>query len=252
MDGFYLAAGFLHGFAISLLTYNIFKSRSCHSVAGGTSILYAVVFSCRYLDLSSLGSYPFEIPSLYNDIFKIFFLLSTYLTLYLIYRRFKKTRDESNDTYPIHYLFICAALLTWGTYDARSELGVVRELSWRFSITLEIFAIAPQLSLINKQGFVHKSMVYYLMMMGSYRLAQMCHWLYLYQTEQVWEPITFISGCAQTMIYAHFFVRIYPRLNTEHPCDKLDAVQDIVTVDFAKIDLNEKEQYDAPVIYTIA
>jgi hypothetical protein len=49
-----------------------------------------------------------------------------------------------------------------------------------------------------------------------------------------------------------FFIRIYPQLNTQNEDEHLEAVQDIVTVDFTSIDLNQKGKEDVPVIYTIA
>ena len=252
MNGFCIAADLLHVIAILILTYKIVQTRSSHSIAGGASILYAVVFSCRYLDLSQFDYYDFQFSSLYLLVFKLYFLLSTGLVLYLIYGKFSKTCDTSNDTYPIHYIFVCAALLTWGTYDARSVLTIDKELFWRFSITLEIFAIVPQLSLIKKQGQMDKTMAYYLMTHGSYRAMYIVSWLYRYQTEQFWEPIAFICGCAQTMIYLHFFVRIYPQLTTEQQDEHPKPVQEITTIDFTNIDLNEKEKNNPSVIYTIA
>src|SRR5690349_19061436 len=101
LNEFHLTGDFLHGFAILLLIFYIIKKRSCYSVSGIITILYTVTFSCRYLDL-----FPFYVSStaplsMYNTIFKIYYLLSNYFILFLIYDIFRKTRDKSHDTFPI-------------------------------------------------------------------------------------------------------------------------------------------------------
>jgi hypothetical protein len=81
---------------------------------------------------------------------------------------------------------------------------------------------------------------------GSYRALYVCNWLYRYQREQYLEPITFTSGCFQTMIYLYFFIRIYPLLHTENQCEPIKVVQDIVHVDDIKIDLSQNEKHVVP------
>jgi ER lumen protein retaining receptor len=222
-----------------VLIFKIIKTRSCHSVSGKTTILYAGIFSCCYLVLP-------DVLSLYIVVLKIYFLLSIYLILGFVYGLFRKTRDKSNDTYPIHYLFVCAVLLAFCTYDFNDQLIVNDELLWRFSITLEIFAIVPQLRLIKNQCTIDKTMTCYLTMLGSYQALYICNWLYRYQREQYLEPITFTSGCFQTMIYLYFFIRIYPLLHTENQCEPIKVVQDIVHVDDIKIDLSQNEKHVVP------
>ncbi len=42
---------------------------------------------------------------------KIIYLVSTYFTLYLIYRKFKATYDRNHDTFRIEFLLIPSAVL---------------------------------------------------------------------------------------------------------------------------------------------
>jgi ER lumen protein retaining receptor len=156
-----------------------------------------------------------------------------------------------NDTYPIHYLPIGAVPLTLSTYDYNSQVAVDNELFWRLSIILEIFAIVPQLKLIKNQGVIDKSMTCYLTMLGSYRALYICNWLYRYQAEQYWEPIAFISGCAQTMVYLYFFTRIYPLLNANNQCESTKVAQDIFYISDVKINLTQKEKRDVPLIHNV-
>jgi ER lumen protein retaining receptor len=125
MNIFRLLGDFSHLGAIIILLLKIWKTRSCAGrnfyfhdfikilifflklgVSGKSVLLYAIVFTCRYLDLFT------HFISLYNTIMKIIYLVSTYFTLYLIYRKFKATYDRNHDTFRIEFLILPAAVLT--------------------------------------------------------------------------------------------------------------------------------------------
>ncbi len=74
-------------------------------VSGKSVLLYAIVFICRYLDLFT------HFVSLYNSVMKIIYLVSTYFTLYLIYRKFRATYDRNHDTFRIEFLILPSAIL---------------------------------------------------------------------------------------------------------------------------------------------
>jgi ER lumen protein retaining receptor len=79
---------------------------SCElGVSGKSVLLYAIVFTCRYLDLFT------HFVSLYNSVMKIIYLVSTFFTLYLIYRKFKATYDRNHDTFRIEFLILPSAVL---------------------------------------------------------------------------------------------------------------------------------------------
>ena len=58
------------------------------------------MFTTRYLDLVT------SFISIYNTVMKIFFLVSAYTTLYLIFFHFKATYDSNNDTFRAELLVI--------------------------------------------------------------------------------------------------------------------------------------------------
>ncbi len=62
-------------------------------ISGKSQILFAVVFTSRYLDLFT------SFISLYNTVMKLFFLATAYGTLYLMYLKFKATYDSNHDTF---------------------------------------------------------------------------------------------------------------------------------------------------------
>jgi len=70
-----------------------------------SQVLFGLVFATRYLDLFT------NFVSLYNTSMKIFFLVTTFATIYLIYAKFKATYDGNHDTFRVEFLVIPCALL---------------------------------------------------------------------------------------------------------------------------------------------
>ena len=73
--------------------FDMCRCSSCHVFTGRSQILFAVVFTTRYLDLLT------NFISLYNTTMKIFFLGSSFGTVYLMYMKFKATYDTNHDTF---------------------------------------------------------------------------------------------------------------------------------------------------------
>lgn len=249
LNEFRLVGDFLHDFAILLLIFNIIKTRSCHSVSGLTIILYTIVFSCRYLDLFQYNAFLSTTVLIYNNIFKVYYLLSSFFLLYLIYGLFRKTRDRSHETFPIFGYLIFAHILTWLTCYYTQHKQIDMEFFWGISVYLEIFAIIPQLILTYKQGTISKTMSYYLIMLGSYRAFYIINWIYRYNTDYTWYPIPFYSGCFQTIIYLYFFIRIYPRLNQSQTIESTKDLIQIIDTQENQI-LNQKTKDNMPLIHT--
>lgn len=67
MNIFRLAADLSHLFAILILLYKIWKTRSCAGLSLRSQALFALVFTCRYLDLFS------HFISVYNTVMKVIF-----------------------------------------------------------------------------------------------------------------------------------------------------------------------------------
>jgi ER lumen protein retaining receptor len=105
MNIFRLVGDLSHLLAILILLAKIWKTRSCAGISGRSQILFALVFATRYLDLFT------HFISLYNTLMKIFYLASSFGTVYLIYVKFKATYDRTHDTFRIEFLLIPAAVL---------------------------------------------------------------------------------------------------------------------------------------------
>jgi len=62
-------------------------------ISGKSQLLFALTYTTRYLDLVT------NYVSLYNTVMKVFFIGASYLTIYLIYLKFKATYDSNHDTF---------------------------------------------------------------------------------------------------------------------------------------------------------
>lgn len=104
------------------------SNASLSGVSGKSVLLYAIVFVCRYLDLFT------HFISLYNSVMKIIYLVSTFFTLYLIYRKFRATYDRNHDTFRIEFLILPSAVLAllWNHEFAVLEV--------RVTFPMELFA----------------------------------------------------------------------------------------------------------------
>ena len=72
-------------------------------LSGKSQILFALVFSTRYLDL------VLTFISVYNTVMKVVYLVCAYATVYLMLVKFKATYDSNHDTFRIEFLLIPVA-----------------------------------------------------------------------------------------------------------------------------------------------
>ncbi|KAF7385657.1 ER lumen protein-retaining receptor [Vespula maculifrons] len=195
MNIFRLLGDLSHLLAIIILLLKIWKTRSCAGISGKSQILFAIVYTTRYLDL--VNTYI----SAYNTFMKIIFLSASYTTVYLMYMKFKATYDHNHDTFRIEFLvlptFVLALLIN-------HEPSVV-EVLWTFSIYLESLAILPQLFLVSKTGEAESITSHYLFALGSYRGLYLLNWVYRYYAEDHYDLIAIVAGLVQTVLYCDFF-----------------------------------------------
>ncbi|KAK6110822.1 ER lumen protein-retaining receptor 2 [Brugia pahangi] len=194
MNIFRFAGDFSHLIAILILIVKIWKTRSCAGLSGKSQLLFAFVFTSRYLDL-------FHFISSYNTIMKIFFLVSSYGTVYLMFFKFRATYDRSHDTFRIEFLVIPATILAFLINHQFSFM----EIAWSFSIYLEAVAIMPQLFMLSRTGSAETITAHYLFALGTYRALYILNWIYRYYTEEFFDPIATVAGVVQTVLYVDFF-----------------------------------------------
>lgn len=195
MNVFRLAGDLSHLAAIIILLIKIWKTRSCAGISGRSQLLFALVFITRYLDLFT------SFISVYNTVMKVFFLVSSLGTVYLMYMKFKATYDHNHDTFRIEFLLGPAVLLA---LFLNHEFSVM-EVLWTFSIYLESVAILPQLFMVSKTGEAESITSHYLFALGSYRALYIVNWVYRYYAENFYDIIAIVAGCVQTILYCDFF-----------------------------------------------
>jgi len=181
--------------AIVILLLKIWKTRSCAGISGRSQALFALVFITRYLDLFT------SFISVYNTVMKVFFLVSSMGTVYLMYMKFKATYDHNHDTFRVEFLLGPAVLLA---LLLNHEFSVM-EVLWTFSIYLESVAILPQLFMVSKTGEAESITSHYLFALGSYRALYIVNWIYRYYAESFYDIIAIVAGCVQTILYCDFF-----------------------------------------------
>ncbi|XP_065896454.1 ER lumen protein-retaining receptor 2-like [Dysidea avara] len=195
MNPFRLAGDLFHLLAIIVLLVKIWRSRSCSGISGKSQVLYAMVFTTRYLDLFV------NFVSVYNTSMKIIFILATYATLFLMFYKFRSTYDSHHDTFRAELLVIpCGGLAVLVNHDF-----TIMEILWTFSIYLESVAIMPQLYMVSKTGEAESITSHYLFALGSYRALYLVNWIYRYYFEGFYDLIAVVAGCVQTILYCDFF-----------------------------------------------
>uniref|UniRef100_A0A3Q2Z846 KDEL endoplasmic reticulum protein retention receptor 2a n=1 Tax=Hippocampus comes TaxID=109280 RepID=A0A3Q2Z846_HIPCM len=100
MNVFRLTGDLSHLAAIIILLLKIWKSRSCAGISGKSQILFAIVFTTRYLDLLT------SFISLYNTCMKVIYIGCAYATVYLIYAKFRATYDGNHDSFRVEFLVV--------------------------------------------------------------------------------------------------------------------------------------------------
>uniref|UniRef100_A0A2K6TCI3 ER lumen protein-retaining receptor n=1 Tax=Saimiri boliviensis boliviensis TaxID=39432 RepID=A0A2K6TCI3_SAIBB len=195
MNIFRLTGDLSHLAAIVILLLKIWKTRSCAGISGKSQLLFALVFTTRYLDLFT------SFISLYNTSMKVIYLACSYATVYLIYLKFKATYDGNHDTFRVEFLVVPVGGLSFLVNHDFSPL----EILWTFSIYLESVAILPQLFMISKTGEAETITTHYLFFLGLYRALYLVNWIWRFYFEGFFDLIAVVAGVVQTILYCDFF-----------------------------------------------
>ncbi|XP_012168478.1 ER lumen protein-retaining receptor [Bombus terrestris] len=195
MNIFRLLGDLSHLVAIIILLLKIWKTRSCAGISGKSQILFAIVYTTRYLDLFT------TYVSTYNTFMKLVFIMTSIVTIFLMNAKFKATYDHNHDTFRIEFLILPALVLA---LLINNEFTII-EVLWTFSIYLESVAILPQLFLVSKTGEAESITSHYLFALGSYRGLYLLNWVYRYYAEDHYDLIAIVAGLVQTILYCDFF-----------------------------------------------
>ncbi|ERE69681.1 ER lumen protein retaining receptor [Cricetulus griseus] len=158
-----------HLLAIILLLLKIWKSRSCAGISGKSQVLFAVVFTARYLDLFT------NYISLYNTCMKVVYIACSFTTVWMIYSKFKATYDGNHDTFRVEFLVVPTAILA--------------------------FLVNHDFTPLEAETITS----HYLFALGVYRTLYLFNWIWRYHFEGFFDLIAIVAGLVQTVLYCDFF-----------------------------------------------
>ena len=176
--------------------------KSAKGISLKTQILYALVFITRYLNLLT-----FNFGSVYNTLMKLFFLGSTFYSIFII-KKYTREITQYVDDFKIVYLVApCFVLALVFNYRF-----TIIEIAWSFSLWLEAVAILPQLFVLQSQGQGDLLTIHYIFALGLYRAFYIPNWIYRYLTEERLDIISVAAGVLQTLVYSDFFYVYYNKV----------------------------------------
>ncbi|KAL3450587.1 ER lumen protein retaining receptor-domain-containing protein [Aspergillus insuetus] len=203
-------ADFTHLASKCVLIWTIHQNRSAEGVSLLTQGLYTLVFLTRYVDLLQSKGWS----SAYNVIFKIFYFISSFYTIYLMMRVFPRTRERER-AWKMALGSIAVSLvlapIVWPIFEKYSK-SWFEDILWTFSIILESVCVLPQLLLLRQTTVPTVINSYYLLMLGSYRAFYIINWFVrAVGPERHVDWISIIFGVVQTAFYVDFAWVYYTR-----------------------------------------
>jgi ER lumen protein retaining receptor len=202
LNFFRISGDIAHLVSIIILIHSVETKKSAKGISLKTQILYALVFISRYLSLLI-----FDFGSIYNTLMKLFFLSSTFYSIYII-KKYTKEITQYVDNFPISYLIIpCAILSLIFNYKF-----TILEITWSFSLWLEAVCILPQLFMLQNQGEGDLLTIHYIFALGLYRALYIPNWIYRYVAEERFDIISVTAGIIQTLVYSDFFYVYYNKV----------------------------------------
>ncbi|KAJ5735427.1 uncharacterized protein N7483_000552 [Penicillium malachiteum] len=207
-----------HLASICILIWAIHRNKSAEGVSLLTQMLYGLVFVTRYLDIFSGSTWAFSRgASLWNVLFKLFYLTSSLYLVFIMMKVFPRTRERERAWKLGMYSVVGSLVLapvTIAIFESGFSHGwfLEEQVLWAFSIVLESVCVLPQLLLLRQTTVPTVIDSYYLAALGSYRAFYILNWLVRgLGSEQSWDLIAFIFGIVQTAFYVDFAWVYYSR-----------------------------------------
>lgn len=177
-----------------------------------TQALYLLVFVTRYLDLLWIP------PSWHwwNFILKNVYIWSSLYIVYVMTRRFARTREREKAWKLAGYILTFAAVtgpivsVLYRVSYLKSSTGFV-EILWSFSIVLESVCVIPQLLLLRQTSVPTVIDSYYLVTLGAYRAFYILNWIWRSIHSDWPDAISVVFGLVQTAFYLDFAWVYYTR-----------------------------------------
>lgn len=179
-----------------ILLGGILHKKSAEGISGKMQVLYAIVFTTRYLDLLSNFNY-------YLLFMKIFYILMSYIIVYLIYIAYKKTYERVHDKFWIETLIVlCLGLGLLETYD----VTIPELVLWAFSNYLESVTFIPQIYFTYKKEIKSNIITYYTIALILYRFFHIINWIISYNEVRYFDAFEVYPLIVQFFLYFIYFL----------------------------------------------
>ncbi|CAL5989868.1 ER_lumen protein retaining receptor [Hexamita inflata] len=192
---FRITGDILHALSNALLIHKIQKSHSCSGISLKTQMMYAFVFMARYVDIF------WNFSSWYNWFFKIFYLGTTFYTIYLIAFKYHDSYQQVLDKLPVIYVIVPSFVI--GLIAARPWTAF--EVFWTGSLILEAVAMLPQFYMLTQSKNIDNFTSDYVAALGGYRFFYILNWIYRSFKGFNVGWINWMTGIIQIFLYAEFF-----------------------------------------------
>ncbi|KAK2595666.1 hypothetical protein QQS21_006639 [Conoideocrella luteorostrata] len=195
-----------HLSAKGILIFAIHRNRSAEGVSLITQALYALVFCTRYLDI-------FRETILWNLLFKIIYIFSSFYTIGVMQWLFPRSRERELSWKMGAGVLTASAVLSPFMMMIFEEHWRFRTWLWVFSEILESGCVLPQLLLLRQTTVPTVINSFYLLALGAYRAFYILNWFVreLDATGRKPDAVAVIFGCIQTALYVDFAWVYYTR-----------------------------------------
>ncbi|KAH0572177.1 ER lumen protein retaining receptor [Spironucleus salmonicida] len=185
----------LHAASHGILIEKIRSSGSCTGISLKTQLLYGIVFSSRYFDLL------WNFGSLYNTILKIYYLATTFYTIYLIAFKHADTYEQQLDKLPLWTIVVPSVLFSL----IFTKKYRVFEIFWTFSLIIESMTLLPQFLMLQKSSSIQSFSQSYVVVLGLYRAFYILNWIYRAIKGVNVGFVVWTTGIIQVAMFSEFF-----------------------------------------------
>jgi len=189
-----------HILGLFILVTTIIVRRNCKGVSGKSQLLLAFTYALRYIDLST----NLEQQSAIFIATKLYFILTSFLLVHLIYSTFRESYEQDKDNFPLSYLVVP---VTFFAFLINHSSGLT-EICWTWSIYMEVVALIPQFYVTWNGGSPPISVLLYVFLMVVYRALHIPRWVHEFGTTGTWDPILTIGGIVQIFVNGLGFVTL--------------------------------------------
>ncbi|KNG48952.1 er lumen protein retaining receptor [Stemphylium lycopersici] len=205
---FHILGDVSHTSSKLILIWAIHSNSSAEGVSLITQVLYALVFSTRYLDIFT-SSATKDVWHTWNFSLKIFYTLSSLYIIFLMTSVYARTREREKAWKFGMYCLLGSVVIApfWYLIFKSTLIGHSSFLKflWVFSEILESVCVIPQLLLLRQTTVPTVIDSFYLVALGTYRFLYVLNWIVRGVNEKDYhDPTSWVWGSIQTALMIDF------------------------------------------------